>query len=167
MARRWETVQAAIKTKLETVSTVKNVRSGWERVIDPVVVDEYYYVPSDTDATERRLHTWIVAYNGVIPTRRPHDLTTYFLEYRFEVHGFLNFIEPNASDIELRNIVDDILDVFVPGVSLGLDANATAAVTQHDINVDQFDIESFSDVICSHVKITIRAHVFVGGVHYT
>lgn len=163
----WSTIQDAIVAKLQTISSVKNVKKNWQREIDPVRFEDAFTVAVDNDATQRRVHTWLVAWVGATPNKRHEALTTYNIQYRYEIHGYLNFMQDSDSEHIIRDIVDEILTAFIPYNSLGLDGNATTPVQAQDITVDMFDIDQFGDVMCSHVKLSMTVTVFQGNITYT
>lgn len=164
---QWSEIQDSIVTKLQTIASVKNVKKNWQRTTDEQAFDDAFTVALDNDATQRRVHTWIVSYAGATPITAGMDLTTYKVQYRFEVHGYINFTQEFDSEHILRDIVDDIIAAFVPYKSMGLDASATTPVIGSDINVDQFDIDEFGPVLCSHVKLTINVTAWKAGITYT
>lgn len=164
---QWSEIQDSIVAKLQTVASVKNVKKNWQRITDEREFNEAFTVATDNDATMKRVHTWFVVYAGVTPQTAGRDLTTYTKNYRFEIHGYINFTQEFDSEHVLRDIVDDILDAFVPYKSMGLDRSTTTPVIGSDVNVDIFDLDEFGPVLCSHVKITINVTAWKAGITYS
>lgn len=165
----WSDIQDKIVAKLQTISSVKNVKKNWQRVDDTEEYFNLFGVAVENDATEKRIHTWLVVYTGAVPITDPGtvELGTYHVTYRYELHGFLNFMQDGDSEHVLRDIVQDIIAAFVPYKSMGLDGSSSTPVIGSSISVDNFNLEQFGPVFCSHAKVTITVTVWVGNVIYT
>jgi len=155
MAR--DTIQAAIKTILETVTDIGQVHDSIRWTIhEDKFIKNFFTVVNE----QQQIRTWMIyrvdgavdygAREGSLGTSQRIPTQSSFQRYDFAIEGWASF-KDDETDIEFQSLIDSVIDKFQANISLNNTSLMRGPITY------SIDHQFFGDYFVHHVIFNFYA----------